>query len=159
MILDQGLEFQGEFIDGLENHGIQPLLIDRDAPYQNGVTERRVGLFKEVYYRTRELHQPKDANEVQDMIHEVAWALQTLTYRSGYSPAQRVFGKQPSIAMDILNDSGEYTHSQAADGAWQRAEQVRQAARQALVEIDGRERLQRAVRGRPRTRKPQVHRG
>ena len=107
IIMDQGLEFRGEFIEGLESHGIQPILIDRDAPYQNGTTERKGGLF-EVYYRTRELHQPADVNEVQNMIHEVAWALQTLTNRSGYSPAQRVFGKQPSLAMEIENDSGEY---------------------------------------------------
>ena len=91
LIMDQGLEFQGDFVEGLESHGIQPILIDRDAPYQNGVAERRGGLFKEVYYRTRELLQPSDVAEVQNMIHEVAWALQTMTNRSGYSPAQRVF--------------------------------------------------------------------
>eukprot|EP00435_Cladocopium_sp_Y103_P060316 s936_g22.t1 len=157
LILDQGLEFQGEFIEGLESHGIQPILIDRDAPYQNGVTERRGGLFKEVYYRTRELHQPADVLEVQNMIHEVSWALQTMTNRSGYSPAQRVFGKQPSIAMDALTDSGEYTFPQTADGAWQRSEQIRQAARKALMEVDGRERLQRAVRARPRRAHENLH--
>ena len=37
LFMDQGLEFQGEFNEGLESHGIQPILIDRDAPYQNGV--------------------------------------------------------------------------------------------------------------------------
>ena len=150
IIMDQGLEFQGEFVEGLESHGIQPILIDRDAPYQNGVTERRGGLFKEVYYRTRELRQPADANEVQDMIHEVSWALQTLTNRSGYSPAQRVFGKQPTINMEILNDSGEYDFSHTQDLGWKRAEEIRQAARKALVEIDGKERLSRATRARPR---------
>ena len=150
LIMDQGLEFQGEFIEGIESHGIQPILIDRDAPYQNGVTERRGGLFKEVYYKTRELCQPTDVNEVKNMIHEVAWALQTMTNRSGYSPAQRVFGKQPSLAMDVLNDSGEYQFSHTADVAWKRAEEIRQAARKALVEIDGRERLNRALKSRPR---------
>ena len=61
LILDQGLEFQGEFVEGIETHGIQPILIDCASPYQNGVAERRGGLFKEVYYRTRELRQPADA--------------------------------------------------------------------------------------------------
>lgn len=151
IIMDQGLEFQGEFIEGLESQGKQPILIDRDrdAPFQNRVTERRGGLFKEVYYRTREeLHQPADVVEIQIMIHEVSWALQTMTNRSGYSPAQRVFGKQPSIAMDVLTDAREFL--QTADGAWQRSEEIRQAARKALMEVDGRERLQRAVRARPR---------
>ena len=157
LIYDQGLEFQGEVVEGLESHGIQPILIDRDAPYQNGVTERRGGLFKEVYYRTRELFQPADVTEVQNMIHEVSWALQTMTNRSGYSPAQRVFGKQPSVSMDILTDSGEYTFPQTMDAAWERFEKIRQAARKALMEIDGRERLQRAVRARPRRAHEDLH--
>ena len=149
-IMDQGLGFQGNFIDGLESHGIQPSLIDREAPFQNGVTERRGGLFKEVHYKTRGLHQPAGLQEVQDMVHEVSWALQTMTNRCGYLPAQRVLGKQPSLAMEILNDSGEYTFSNTNDEAWKRCEQIRQAARKALVEVDGRERLQRTVRARPR---------
>lgn len=157
IIMDQGLEFQGDFVDGLESHGIQPILIDRDAPFQNGVTERRGGLFKEVYYRTRELHQPTDVTEVQNVIHEVAWALQTLTNRSGYSPAQRVFGKQPSLAMEILNDSGEYTFPQTSDAAWRRSEDLRKAARQALVDTDSKERLQRSLRARPRRAHEELH--
>jgi hypothetical protein len=52
--------------------------------------------------------------------------------------------------MEILNDSGEYTFSNTNDEAWKRCEQIRQAARKALVEVDGRERLQRTVRARPR---------
>ena len=150
VIMGQGLEFQGEFIEGIENHGIQPILIDRDAPYQNGITERRGGLFKEVYYRTRELQQPQSISEVEDMIHEVSWALQTMTNRSGYSPAQRVFGRQPTIAMELINDAGQYEVPQTMDQAWRRSEEIRQAAKKALVEVDGRERLQRAIRARPR---------
>ena len=152
LLYDQGLEFQGAFVEGLEELGIQPIVIDRDSPYQNGTVERRGGLFKEVYYKTRELRQPADLQEVQDMVHEVAWALQTMTNRSGFSPAQRVFGRQPSIAMELLNDAGtfEQTQSPTADAAWLRADEIRQAARKALMEVDGRERLNRAVRARPR---------
>ena len=75
MILDQEFEFAGHFINGLENHGVQPILIDRNAPYQNGVCERRGGLFKELYYKTRELHQPADLQEVRDIVHECSWAV------------------------------------------------------------------------------------
>ena len=137
-------------MEQLESHGIQPIIIDRDAPYQNGVTERRGGLFKEVYYRARELKQPSTIDEVKNMVHEVAWALQTLTNRSGYSPAQRVFGKQPSLGMDLLSDAREFEYSVTADGAWNRAEEIRKAARQALMEVDSKERLSRAIRARPR---------
>ena len=116
------------------------------------MTERRGALFKEVYYKTKEMRQPTDVNEVQDMIHEVSWALQTMTNRSGYSPAQRVFGKQPSVTMELTNDSGMFdrTHSMTADQAWQRSEEIRQAARKALLDLDSKEKLQRAIRARPR---------
>ena len=157
ILMDQGLEFQGNFIEGLESHGIQPILIDRDAPYQNGITERRGGLFKEVYYKTRELRQPTDVNEVQNMVHEVSWALQTMTNRSGYSPAQRVFGKQPSLAMDHLSDAGQYEFPQTSDASWKKSEEIRQAARKAMMEVDAKERLQRAARARPRRAREDLH--
>ena len=157
IIMDQGLEFQGAFVEGVESHGIQPILIDRDAPHQNGITERRGGLFKEVYYKTKELYQPSDVNEVQDMIHEVSWALQTMTNRSGYSPAQRVLGKQPSLQMELLNDVGEYQFPQTMDSSWKKSEEIRAAARKALMEVDCKERLQRAVRARPRRAREDLH--
>lgn len=84
-------------MEGLEELGIQPILIDRDAPYRNGATERRGRLFKDVYYKTRELRRPANSQEVKDMVHEVSRALQTMTNRSGYSPPQRVFGRPTTI--------------------------------------------------------------
>ena len=57
VIMDQGLEFQGYCGR-----------VDQNAPYRNGVTERRGGLFKEVYYRTGEFQQPSDVTEVRKMI-------------------------------------------------------------------------------------------
>ena len=155
IIMDQGLEFMGSFLDGVENHAIRPLWIDRDAPWQNGITERRGGLFKEVYYKTRELRHPTDIDEVKTLIHEVSWALQTMTNRSGYSPAQRVLGRQPSLNADGLTDTAEYEYSKTGDSAWAKAEEIRQAARRALMEVDSRERLQRAVRARPRQAREQ----
>ena len=66
-------------------------IVDQDASFENGVTERRGGL----YYKNREMVQPRDLDEVECLIYEVSWALQTTTNRSGYTPAQRVFGRQP----------------------------------------------------------------
>ena len=151
MILDQGTEFTGAaFQAGLERHCVQPLFIDQDAPFENGVTERRGGLFKNVYYRSRELAQPRDMDEVEALIYEVSWSLQTMCNRSGYSPAQRVLGKQPRVTMDMISDGQSYELSTTMDTAWRRAEELRTAARQALIEQDSKERLARARRSRPR---------
>eukprot|EP00439_Symbiodinium_sp_Y106_P086029 s529_g30.t2 len=149
MILDQGTEFTGAaFQAGLERHCVQPLFIDQDAPFENGVTERRGGLFKNVYYRSRELAQPRDMDEVEALIYEVSWSLQTMCNRSGYSPAQRVLGKQPRVTMDMISDGQSYELSTTMDTAWRRAEELRTAARQALIEQDSKERLARARRSR-----------
>ena len=40
-------------------------------------------MFKEVYYRTQEVVQPATVEEVETMIFEVSWSLQTLTNRTG----------------------------------------------------------------------------
>ena len=151
IIFDQGNEFVGtRFQQGLEQHGICPVEISRDAPFENGVTERRGGLFKDLYYKTRELVQPQNPVEVETMIFEVSWALQTLVNRSGFSPAQRVLGRQPQVALEALSDHGLYHLSSSQDRAWAEAERIRRAAREALVQLDAKERLSRARRSRPR---------
>ena len=109
LMFDEGREFTGSaFQEGMERHGIIPLEVSRQAPFSNGIVERRGGLFKEVYYRTKELMPPKNLPELEALIFEVSWALQTLVNRSGFSPAQRVLGRQPTLALDTLADQREY---------------------------------------------------
>ncbi|CAE7944666.1 unnamed protein product, partial [Symbiodinium necroappetens] len=87
-MFDEGREFTAAtFQEGLERHGIIPLEVSRQVPFANGVVERRGGMFKEVYYRTKELVQPVSLEEVED-------------------------------------------------AAWNRAHEIRAAARKALVELD-----------------------
>ncbi|CAE7830815.1 RE1 [Symbiodinium sp. CCMP2592] len=116
VFFDEGKEFTGgPFQDGLEMHGIQPVEINRQSPFELGTVERRGAMFKEAYYKTRELRQPQDLEEVEALIFETSWAIQTLTNRSGYSPAQRVFGRQPSLTLDMLADGREYALSTSAE--------------------------------------------
>ena len=112
VLFDEGNEFVGKtFQEGLEQHGIRPIEINRQSPFELGTVERRGGMFKEAYYRSRELQQPLGFSETEILVFEVSWAIQTLTNRSGYSPAQRVFGRQPHVALDSLADGGEFTLS------------------------------------------------
>ena len=151
VLFDEGKEFTGgPFQDGLEMHGIQPVEINRKSPFELGTVERRGAMFKEAYYKTRELRQPQDLGEVEALIFETSWAIQTLTNRSGYSPAQRVFGRQPSLTLDMLMDGREYSLSTASEAAWERANEMRQAARKALMSLDAKGRLSRARLARPR---------
>ena len=151
VLFDEGNEFVGKtFQEGLEQHGIRPIEINRQSPFELGTVERRGGMFKEAYYRSRELRQPLDFAETEMLIYEVSWAIQTLTNRSGYSPAQRVFGRQPRTTLDALSDGGEFELSPTTDSAWQRAHEFRMAARKALIELDAKARVRRAKLARPR---------
>ncbi|CAE7699965.1 unnamed protein product [Symbiodinium sp. CCMP2456] len=66
LMFDEGRDFAAAtFQDGLERRGIIPLEVARNAPFTNGVVERRGGLVKEVYYRTRELVQPTTLEAIE----------------------------------------------------------------------------------------------
>ena len=61
-----------------------------------------------------------------------------------------MFGRQPDITAELTNDHGEYETTQSTDKSWKKAEEIRAAAKKALTEVDSNERLQRALRARPR---------
>ena len=147
LLYDMGTEFTG---GDFERMCIQPIVCDQDAPWENGVCERRGDLFKKIYYKSREIAQPRDLDEVELLVFESAWALQTTVNRSGFTPAQRVLGRQPRVALDLASDDKHYELSVTQDKAWTRASELRQAARKALLELDAKERVQRASRARPR---------
>ena len=152
LLYDMGTEFTGgDFQSGIERMCVQPIVCDQDAPWENGVCERRGDLFKKIYYKSREIAQPRDLDEVELLVFESAcWALQTTVNRSGFTPAQRVLGRQPRVALDLASDDKHYELSVTQDNAWTRASELRQAARKALMELDAKERVQRASRARPR---------
>ena len=151
LVMDQGNEFLGkDFQVELERKGIQPIVIDREAPFQNGVTERRGALLKEIYYKSRATVQPRTAEEVEMLVFECSWALQTMSNRSGYSPAQRVFGRNPQLQLDLTGDGGTYDLAPTVDEAMERSAEMRRAARQALVDFDAKLHVSRAANARPR---------
>ena len=129
LLYDMGTEFSGSDLQsGIERMCIQPIVCDQEAPWENGVCERRGDLFKKVYYNGREIAQPRDMDEVGLLIFESAWALQTTINRSGFTPAQRVLGRQPRMALDLTSDDKHYELAA-------RATELRDAARKALMEI------------------------
>ena len=127
-LYDMGTEFSGsDFQSGIERMCVQPIVCDQEAPWENGVCEKRGDLFKKVYYKSCEIAQPRDMDEVELLIFESAWALQTTINRSGFTPAQRVLGRQPRMALDLTSDDKHYELAA-------RATELRDAARKALME-------------------------
>ncbi len=154
LMVDGGGEFTGEnFARSAERWGILLEVSDADAPWERGKTERAGGIFKDIYYKAREMAQPQSHEECKLLVHECAWAKATMSNRSGYSPAQRVFGKNPVLNLDLTGDGiFDYQLSQedGDDASFERAAALRKAARTAMIEVDARARLSRAHRARPR---------
>ena len=109
LLCDMGTEFTGsDFQGGLERMCVQLIVCNQEAPWENGVCERRGDLLNKIYYKSREIAQPRDMDEVELLIFESAWALQTSINRSGFTPAQRVLGRQPRVALDLASDDKHY---------------------------------------------------
>ena len=102
-----------------------------------------------MYYKTRPLVQPRTLEEVEILVFECSWALQTMSNRSGYSPAQRVFGRNPQLQLDLTGDGGTCDFAPTVDEAMERAAEMRKKAQQALVEHDAKLRVARAANVRP----------
>ena len=130
-MMDGGKEFVGEeFYYYVERLGILPKVTDRHSHEENAKTERRGALFKEVYYKTRELCPPQDDIEVKICIHTSSWATNVFYNRSGYSPCQRVLGKTPRSASGYMDDSyiEQMNLSNSTDIAWERSQEIMAAS-------------------------------
>ena len=85
--------------------------------------------------------------------HETEWVLAAvgeaknyLRRRHGYSPAQWLFGIAPKLGIGLVDGDDDA----AASEDWQRRANIRQAAREAYIQLQATESLQRALHGRPR---------
>lgn len=155
LLVDGGQEFVGDgFASQAERAGILLEVANADAPWERGRTERAGGIFKEIYYKARELASPINREECEVLIHEAAWAKSSMSNRSGYSPMQRVFGRAPVINLettgDGIQDSQLGVDYDDEDTAYDRSQSLRKAARLAFIEVDSQSRVRRAQRSRVR---------
>ncbi|CAE8635928.1 unnamed protein product [Polarella glacialis] len=133
-IIDLGTNFMSNALKHkCEGQGILVKIIIRDSQFKNGKTERPGGLFKGVHYRSKELAQLQSDEEVEILIHECSWALQTLINCSDYCVSQRMVGKSP-IMRFILSDGKIYTQSRDEDQAFHRASELR-FPKQAYIKV------------------------
>ena len=78
-----------------------------------------------------------------------------MSNRFGFSPAQRVLGKNPVFHVELTSDATSHEFCQSEDASYARAAEIRRAARQAFVEVDARQRVSRAVNARARRARTQ----
>ena len=91
VLADNGKEFEAEFAQGVESDGSFLDTTAAMAPHQNGMAERRGGVWKEAFYKTVLAVSPSAKPEVEEICDQVTFAVNTLPRVDGFSPHQHFF--------------------------------------------------------------------
>lgn len=145
---DGGHEFEGEMQDGLDRDGTYVHKTAAESPWQNGLCERHGGIWKDIFEKAEEECQPRSKEEYNELIDKVTQSKNSMMRQHGFAPYQHVFGCDLRIPQGLLEgDHNTHYVSGVLQGVgnFQRAHEIRQAARKALVAQDDQERLRKAT--------------
>ena len=104
MITDGGPEFRGDFGQSGEYAGILQLIVDADAPWQNGKCERHGGLVKDLLAKGLETEVVFTPDDLEDLLAEIVSLKNRRGNRGGFTPYQLVIGQNPRVPHELLSD-------------------------------------------------------
>lgn len=139
-------------VDPLEMSGIRINTIAAEAHNQLGKVEKHGHLFELVLGKVLEQIQPKNRTEFEMCITQTMNAKNELINNKGLSPAQLVFGRNPRVPSDLLQEQPcvvagtSPLHCEIAS----RSQAIRASARTALVMAQDDITLRTALNARPR---------
>ena len=135
----------------LEDMGIHIRPIAAGAHYQLGKTESHGGWFERVLSKVLSEYPPQNQEMWMECVHHSHIKNQMLQ-NHGVSPYQFVFGRNPHVPSDLLSEPQNLVATTASltDEALQRSQQVRTAARQAVVKLQDDRSLRLALAARSR---------
>ena len=130
LIMYQGTEFGADFQHLCQSRGILPVVTDLETPWQNSVVERHGALFKMAFEKACSLEAPTTEAEVNELIDFTFAELNRRVGRAGFSPGQRVFGRQLRLPSSLFEDDfiDPYMIAQDATHEMRRSEAMRMAA-------------------------------
>ena len=142
-------EVLGEFCN---NQGITVEQTATGSHWQLGKVERHGGWFQNILQRVLDDVRPTSEEEYMTCIVQTQSAKNSLLTEAGASPYQYVFGRNPRVPTDLLQDAPDLAASDAvtADPSCRQAHVVRQTARRAVLECQDDRALRAALRARPR---------
>ena len=110
-------------------------MTDLETPWQNAVVECHGTLFKMAFEKACNLEAPTTEAEVDELIDFTFAELNRRVGRSGFSPGQRIFGRQLRLHSSLLEDDfiDPYTIVQDASREMRRSEAMRMAAAHGCV--------------------------
>jgi hypothetical protein len=117
------------------------------------MVERRGGTWQNTFSKVVASTAPTERKEVDEIIDQVNFSVNTLPRIDGFSPFQHVFGREGRIpgSLDLRETKDvESSALQFGDTMYCRRQQIRQAAQQAYMEAHEEDRIRRAVNHRSR---------
>ena len=164
VLTDGGTEFDNEVQEGFDLDGTYVEKTAAFAPWQNGACERYGGIWKEAFSKAFDESQPRNKNEVNELIDQVNVARNTLARRHGFTPYQHIFGNDLRLPGLITENEG-MQHMLEGRGAVHQGDEfherhrMRMAARKAMVQLDEDDKVRRALDHRMRPKKNQFEIG
>ena len=142
--------------DFCNNHGVDLQQTAADAHWQLGKVERHGQWFQRILSRILDEMRPQTEQDWLSCVFQAQSAKNSLLTEAGASPFQLVFGRNPRVPTDLLQESPHTPASDAAelDDIMSRANAIRQAARRAVLECQDDRALRAALRARPRVARP-----
>ena len=136
----------------LERDGIRVLSSAAEAHSQLGKVEKHGHLFEVILQKVIDQVQPRNRQEYEQCIVQTTNAKNELLNQHGLSPCQLVFGRNPRVPDDLLQEwpcpvSGTASLS---DDAVARSQLIRTQARTALIMSQDDKTLRTALNARPR---------
>eukprot|EP00434_Breviolum_minutum_P007463 symbB.v1.2.006585.t1/scaffold387.1/size215482/8 len=152
MVLDPAQTNLGDPLQApVELDGTVVKTIAAEAHWQLGRTERHGGWFRKVLQKVIEQHSPRNREEWLECVQH-SHVKNQMIQSYGLTPHQFVFGRNPEIPGDLLNEPLHIVPATAGltDQAIARTQALRSSARQAVLALQDDQSLRRALLARPR---------
>jgi hypothetical protein len=135
--------------------GIKQLSTAAEAHFQLGKVERHGQWFQHIFERVCDQVRPSNDEEWIDCVIQTQTAKNSLISQSGASPYQHVFGRNPKVPHDLLQEEPDVAASDAVmlESPLARSQEIRQAARRSVLEAQDSRALRAALHARPRPHK------
>ena len=142
----------GPFVEFCENAGICFHQTAADAHWQLGKVERHGQWFARIFDRVCDEIRPTNQQEFVDCLIQTQTAKNSLLSQRGVSPYQLVFGRNPRVPEDLLQENPHVAASDAVECSepFGKSHEIRQAARRAVLACQDDKALRAALRARPR---------
>ena len=152
VIMDQARTNLGEPLQKyLENLGVYVRPIPGEAHWQLGRTETHGGWFARILEKTMQSQMPTDRETWEQCVLH-SHVKNSMIQFYGYTPHQYVFGKNPNIPQDLLDEPIGVVPATASlsDDMVAKAQALRFSALRAVLETQDDQALRRALAARPR---------